>query len=51
MVMKRDAGQMDLTEVIRQRAKELWQKDGCKQGHDLDYWLKAEKMVKGSARR
>lgn len=37
----------DLTNNIREKAKELWEKDGCKQGRDLEYWLKAEKIVKG----
>jgi len=36
----------DLTECIKVKAKELWEKDGCKQGRDLDYWLQAEKVVK-----
>ncbi len=37
----------DVTNAIRQKAYELWKKDGCRQGHDLDYWLKAEKTVCG----
>ena len=36
----------DETECIKEKAKELWKKDGCKQGRDLDYWLQAEKVVK-----
>ncbi|MEK0082380.1 DUF2934 domain-containing protein [Benzoatithermus flavus] len=28
---------------IRQRAYELWEQDGRPEGHDLDYWLKAER--------
>jgi len=36
----------DLTNCIKEKARELWEKDGCKQGRDLDYWLQAEKMVK-----
>ena len=35
-----------LTGCIKAKAKELWEKDGCKQGRDLDYWLQAEKVVK-----
>ena len=31
---------------IKEKAKELWKKDGCKQGRDLEYWLQAEKAVK-----
>lgn len=34
------------SECIKKKAKELWEKDGCKQGRDLDYWLNAEKAVK-----
>lgn len=48
--MKKKRDNMDLTECIRQKAKELWEKDGCKQGHDLDYWLQAEKIVKSQAK-
>jgi hypothetical protein len=33
------------------KANELWEKDGCKQGRDLDYWLQAEKIVKGRMRK
>jgi hypothetical protein len=29
-------------DLIRQRAYELWQDDGCPEGRDTDYWLKAE---------
>ncbi len=36
----------DMSNCIKQKAYELWKKEGCKPGRDLDYWLKAEKMVK-----
>lgn len=36
----------DVVECIKKKAYELWQKDGCKQGRDLHYWLDAEKAVK-----
>jgi hypothetical protein len=29
-------------DLIRQRAYELWQADGCPEGRDVDYWLRAE---------
>lgn len=45
--MKKKCKEIDLTDCIRVKAKELWEKDGCKQGQDLDYWLEAEKIVKG----
>ncbi len=40
----------DESECIKKKAKELWEKDGRKQGHDLDYWLNAEKAVKVQAK-
>ena len=36
----------DEVDHIKEKAKELWKKDGCKQGRDLEYWLQAEKVVK-----
>ncbi len=33
-------------ECIQKKAYELWEKDGHKQGHDFDYWLTAEEVVK-----
>ena len=39
-------GSDDVANCIKQKAYELWKKEGCKPGHDLDYWLKAEKLVK-----
>ena len=36
----------DAQECIRKKAYELWEKDGCKQGCDMDYWLIAEKHIK-----
>jgi hypothetical protein len=47
--MKNECKNSDLTNCIKEKAKELWQKDGCKQGRDLNYWLQAEKIVKGQA--
>ena len=40
----------DESECIKKKAKELWEKDGRKQGRDLDYWLNAEKAVKVQAK-
>ncbi len=39
-----------MTLFVKERARELWEKDGRKQGHDLDYWLRAEEMVKSQMR-
>jgi hypothetical protein len=36
----------DLTERIRRKAREIWEKKGRTQGKDLEYWLEAEKLVK-----
>lgn len=36
----------DETECIKEKAYELWEKGGRKQGRDLNYWLDAEKNVK-----
>jgi len=44
--MKNKCENSGLTNCIKEKAKELWQKDGCKQGRDLNYWLQAEKIVK-----
>lgn len=41
----------DQAECIQKKAYELWQKDGCKQGRDQDYWLIAEKKIQTPARR
>lgn len=38
--------QTDEAKCIQKKAHELWEKDGCKPGHDLDYWLSAEQNVK-----
>ena len=50
-VMKTSAQRTDLTPAIQDKARELWEKDGRKQGNDLQYWLKAEKIVKGKSRK
>ena len=44
--MEKKCEKAELTNCIKKKAKELWEKDGCKQGRDLDYWLRAEKIVK-----
>ena len=36
----------DVAECIKKKAYELWDRDGRKQGRDIDYWLQAEKTVK-----
>mgnify|MGYP001589968592 CR=1 FL=1 len=49
--MKNKSEKVELTNSIKEKAKELWEKDGCKQGRDLDYWLQAEKIVKGQMKK
>jgi len=49
--MKNKYEKAELTNYIKEKAKELWEQDGCKQGRDLDYWLQAEKIVKGQMKK
>lgn len=49
--MKKRCESTELKECIGKKAHELWEKDGCQQGRDLDYWLQAEKIVTSQARR
>jgi hypothetical protein len=48
--MKNKSEKVELINSIKEKAKELWEKDGCKQGRDLEYWLKAGKIVKSQAK-
>jgi hypothetical protein len=36
----------ELTERIKAKAKELWERKGRVQNQDLEIWLEAEKLVK-----
>ena len=38
--------QKDMKDLIAKKAYDLYVKSGCKAGHDLDNWVKAEKIVK-----
>ena len=49
--MNKRCEKAESTNCIKEKAKELWEKDGCKQGHDLDYWLQAEKIVKSQTKQ
>jgi hypothetical protein len=49
--MKKKCEKVELINCIKEKAKELWEKDGCKQGRDLDYWLQAEKIIKGQMKK
>lgn len=49
--MKSEFVGKDLSDSIRKKAYELWEKDGHKKGCDIHYWLKAEKAVKAQIKR
>jgi hypothetical protein len=49
--MKKRCEKVESTNCIKEKAKELWAKDGRREGHDLDYWLQAEKIVKGQMKK
>ena len=44
--MRSECDKKDVADCIKKKAYELWEKDGRKQGCDMHYWLKAEKLVK-----
>jgi len=44
--MKKKCERVESTSCIKEKVEELWEKYGCKQGRDLEYWLQAEKIVK-----
>jgi hypothetical protein len=35
----------ELRQRIQERARELWREDGCPEGRDMEYWLKAEEEL------
>lgn len=38
--------QSQLTDAIRQKAQELFEKSGRKPGRDMENWLEAERVIK-----
>jgi ribulose kinase len=44
--MKKKCKKIDLTDYVKVKAKELWEKSGCRQGRDLEHWLQAEEKMK-----
>ena len=45
---KPDKGSLALTEdIIRVRAYQLYEKRGCKEGHELEDWLRVESEITG----
>jgi len=41
----------NVQECVKQKAYELWEKDGRKPSLDLHYWLNAEKTVKNRVKK
>lgn len=41
--------QNQLTDMVRKKAYELYEKRGRKPGHSMDDWLEAERIVKSKA--
>ena len=39
----------DLEQAIRERAYQLWTKDGCQEGHAESHWLAAQREVLGAS--
>ena len=35
----------ELKQRITERARQLWEEDGCPDGRDMEYWLKAEEEL------
>jgi DUF2934 family protein len=44
---KPEQDSLELTEIIRARAYQLYEERGCEDGHDLDDWLQAEAEIVG----
>lgn len=36
--------------AVRQRSYQLWEREGCKPGHDKEYWKRAEAELKAECR-
>jgi len=41
----------EFMQLVQQKAYELYEKRGCKQGNDLEDWLNAERLVKEDIER
>lgn len=42
---------VDVSEQVKAKAYELWERDGRNEGRDMEYWLQAEKLVKEQVKR
>lgn len=38
-------------DVIRQRSYEIWEREGCPAGKDLEHWLRARRELEAEFRR
>ena len=44
-----DSSTDDIQAHVRQRAYELWEQHGSREGHEIEFWLQAERELKGEA--
>ena len=44
-----DTRQATSREEIARRAEELWQRNGCPEGRDDEFWFEAERQLSGTA--
>ena len=44
-----DSNTDDAQAQVRQRAHELWEQHGSRDGHEVEFWLQAERELKGEA--
>ena len=49
--MAKQFGSSNISDSIKKKAYELWEKDGRKQGCDMQYWLQAEKIIKSQTKK
>ena len=42
-----EASTSDLDDKVRRRAFELWQQHGSREGYESEFWLHAERELKG----
>jgi hypothetical protein len=39
------------SDMIAQRARQIWKAAGCPEGHDLEHWLRAEAELRAAGRQ
>jgi Protein of unknown function (DUF2934) len=45
------AAELEMRLLIRERAHEIWIERGCREGHDVENWLAAERELVGKGER